>query len=257
MGEPLDLLAEAIAVERLDRLDDPRVERAAPLLQQPAVGDLVGERVLEGVLEVREEPGLVEELGGLQVVEPARSASSGSSAIAWSSANGTSLPMTAAAWSRRLSSGREPVDARREHRLDRGRDLDRLDRLRQPVAAALAHQRLRLHQRPHALLQEERVPALDQELLERLERRVVAEERLQQLAGALGRERIEPELAVVGLAAPAVLVLGPVVHEQQQARRAGSRPGYRAAPASRRRSSGDPRRSAGAAAPRSPGAAAA
>ena len=32
MGEPLDLLAEAIPVERLDRLDDPRVERrgAAP-----------------------------------------------------------------------------------------------------------------------------------------------------------------------------------------------------------------------------------
>ena len=71
MGEPLDLLAEAIPVERLDRVDDPRVKLAAPLLQQAAVRDLVGERVLEGVLEIREEPGLVEELGGLQVVEPA------------------------------------------------------------------------------------------------------------------------------------------------------------------------------------------
>ena len=34
MGEPLDLLAEAIPVERLDRVHDPRVELAPPLLQQ-------------------------------------------------------------------------------------------------------------------------------------------------------------------------------------------------------------------------------
>ena len=71
MGEPLDLLAEAVSVERLDRLDDPRVERAAPLLQQAAVGDLVRERVLEGVLEIREQPRLVEELGRLELGEPA------------------------------------------------------------------------------------------------------------------------------------------------------------------------------------------
>ena len=46
MGEPLDLLAEAILVERLDRLDDPRVKLAPALLQQSAVRDLVRERVL-------------------------------------------------------------------------------------------------------------------------------------------------------------------------------------------------------------------
>jgi hypothetical protein len=32
MGEPLDLLSEAICVERLDCADDPRVKLAAPLL---------------------------------------------------------------------------------------------------------------------------------------------------------------------------------------------------------------------------------
>ena len=32
MGEPLDLSAEAISVERLDRVDDPRVKLAAALL---------------------------------------------------------------------------------------------------------------------------------------------------------------------------------------------------------------------------------
>ena len=48
---------------------------------------------------------------------------------------------------------------------------------------------------------------------------VVAQERVQQLVRALGRQRIEPELRVVGLAAPAVLILGPVVDEQQEPRR--------------------------------------
>jgi hypothetical protein len=70
MGEPLDLSPEAIPMERLDRLNDPCMKLAATFLQQAAVGDLVGERVLERVLEIRIEPDLVEELGGLQVVEP-------------------------------------------------------------------------------------------------------------------------------------------------------------------------------------------
>src|SRR5262249_4571914 len=53
MGKPLDLLAEAVMVEPLDRLDNARVERAPALLEQTAVCDLVGQRVPEGVLEVR------------------------------------------------------------------------------------------------------------------------------------------------------------------------------------------------------------
>jgi hypothetical protein len=57
--------------EPLDRVDDPRVKLAATFLQEAPVRDLVSERVREGVLEIRIEPGLVEELGGLQVVESA------------------------------------------------------------------------------------------------------------------------------------------------------------------------------------------
>ena len=66
MGEPLDLRPKAMPVQRLDCVDDPSVQIAATVLQQPAVRDLVGERVRETVLEVRIEPSLVEELGGLQ-----------------------------------------------------------------------------------------------------------------------------------------------------------------------------------------------
>ena len=109
---------------------------------------------------------LVEELGGLQVREPAAQRLLGSSAIACSSANGTSLPITAAACSRRLSSGgSRSMRAARIACTVAGTWM-RLHGPRQPIGAALAGQRAGLHQRPHALFQEERVAlgALDQQL---------------------------------------------------------------------------------------------
>ena len=60
------------------------------------------------------------------------------------------------------------------------------------------------------------LPRLDQQALEGLQPRVVAQEGTQQLARALGRERVEPELAVVGLAHPAMPVLGPVGDQQEE-----------------------------------------
>src|SRR5262249_50273490 len=69
MGELLDVSAEAIPVERLDRVDDPRVKLAPTLLQQAAIRDVVGERVFEGVLDLREEPRFVEKLRRLQPCE--------------------------------------------------------------------------------------------------------------------------------------------------------------------------------------------
>ena len=78
----------------------------AALLEQAAVRDLVGQRVLERVLQLREEadrrtatrrPGAA--TGPPEARPPARSA------MARSSANGTSLPITAAVWSSRFSSG--------------------------------------------------------------------------------------------------------------------------------------------------------
>jgi hypothetical protein len=69
MGEPLDVLPEAIPVECLDRVDDPSVQLAPARLQQSAVRDLVGEGVLEGVLEIWIQSGLVEELGRLESVQ--------------------------------------------------------------------------------------------------------------------------------------------------------------------------------------------
>ena len=42
----------------------------------------------------------------------------------------------------------KPVDARCQHHLDGGRELDRLGRLHQPILSALPRQHVRFHQRP-------------------------------------------------------------------------------------------------------------
>ena len=69
VGQPVDLLDQPVGVELFDGLDDPRMENAPPLLQEAPIGNLVGEGVLEGVFEIREQAYLVEKLGGLKVGE--------------------------------------------------------------------------------------------------------------------------------------------------------------------------------------------
>src|SRR5204862_4419752 len=86
----------------------------------------------------------------------------------------------------------------------------------QAVRAALPDERARFHQPPRALLDEEGIAALDQQALERLQPRVVAQEGMEELDRTLGRERVEAQLAVVGLASPAMLVLGPVVGQEER-----------------------------------------
>ena len=109
---------------------------------------------------------------------------------------------------------------RRQNRLHRGRDVQGLQRHCQRIGPLLAGQRFGLHERPDAFLQKEGVPLRprDQGLLERLEARGAAEQGVQQLARALGRQRVEAQLTIICLAAPAVLVVWTVVDEKQDAR---------------------------------------
>jgi hypothetical protein len=65
MGQPLDVLAQPVGIRTLDGIDDADVNGPAPLLEHGAVGNLVSERMLEGVLAIREDPRLVQELGCL------------------------------------------------------------------------------------------------------------------------------------------------------------------------------------------------
>src|SRR6185503_12255460 len=70
------------------------------------------------------------------------------------------------------------------------------------------------------LLQQERVAlgAEDERRFQRLDRRIMAQQSGQKLVGAGLTERIDPKLRVVGLVAPGVGVLRPVVDQEQQAR---------------------------------------
>ena len=90
--------------------------------------------------------------------------------------------------------------------------------LRQAIGPGLPDQHPRLHQGAHALLQEEGIAlgARDQERRERRQAGVVPQQGLEELVSARRGQRVEPELGVVGLAAPAVLVLRAVVDQQQQ-----------------------------------------
>ena len=129
--------------------------------------------------------------------------------------------MTAAVCSRRFSSGgSRSMRAASTACTVAGTWMAR-QRLRQAIGSRRADQHARLHQGPHALLQEEGVAlgARDQQPLERRQAGIVPEQGLEELVGARRRQRVEPQLGVVGLAAPAVLVLGAIVDQQEDAGR--------------------------------------
>src|SRR5262249_13484856 len=69
MGQPLGLLGDPLAREALDGLGDAGVQCTLPVLKQSVAGDLLWERVLEGVLEVRKKADLIVELRGMQAGE--------------------------------------------------------------------------------------------------------------------------------------------------------------------------------------------
>ena len=71
MRQAFDLLGHPVRGERLEGLDDAGVQRPPPLLQETAVGHLVGQGMLEGVLALGEQARLVEELGRLEVRQAA------------------------------------------------------------------------------------------------------------------------------------------------------------------------------------------
>ena len=131
--------------------------------------------------------------------------------------------------------------------------------LRQPVGAALAGQHAGLHQRPDALLEEERVALgpLDQQALERLRAPAsspssACEQLLGALAAAAGRAGAAGSRSCGARRARTRAGSSPAAG---CGRSAGSPPGCRAAPGSRRRSSAGPRTPAAAAAPGSRAAA--
>src|SRR5499427_7448693 len=177
--------------------------------------------MLEGVFEVREAARLIQELGPLEMTQSLTKVVFGRVGNGLKQRERHILPDHRGGLEKTLFFGGQAIDAGGEDRLCRRRDLPRLRGLGYPVCPTLPNEHLGLHERPHTLLQEEWVPlgTRNQRLPERLEGRILAEQGRQQLLCTFGRQRVDPELEVVSLAAPAVLVLGPVVGEEEDAGR--------------------------------------
>jgi hypothetical protein len=69
VGHPFDLLAQSPAVEPLDGIDYPSVEEPLLLVEKAAVSNVVSERVLEGVLDLVKDVGLIKKFSGLKPPE--------------------------------------------------------------------------------------------------------------------------------------------------------------------------------------------
>jgi hypothetical protein len=108
--------------------------------------------------------------------------------------------------------------------LHRRRDLDSIERLVQPVAAGLAREHARLREGADAFFEKVRIaPGLLHERgRDGPEGGIRSEQDRQQLFGADGIERLEPDLRERRLAAPPQLVLGTAIDQQTDAR--GSHP---------------------------------
>ena len=179
----------------------------------------MGKRVLERVLKIRKKPRLVQELRRLEVTEPRRNVSSGTSAMACSSVYGTSLPITAAACRSRLSSGNS-------------RSMRAARSAWAVAGCATCPVSSRLYTRP-VLLTSTWVSTSVRALSSRkngfpsvraIKSRLSGSRDgsspsncIEQFFATLGSQRIDPQLDIVGLPAPGVLVLGPVVDEEQDA----------------------------------------
>ena len=208
MRQPLDELLPAFPLPALERVDDPGVERPPLRRQEARVRHLVGQRVLERVLELRGRARLVEELRALEAGEPLAQELVGRIQDRLEQEEGEAPPDDRRRLKDALVLGRQPVDAGHEHALDGVRD-------RRPRCgpSALGH-------RPGQLLGEEGVALglgddhLDGGLVD-----LGGADHVPGQAQALrGRERLERDLGREGPVHPRRPVSRPVGGDEQDAR---------------------------------------
>jgi len=178
----------------------------------------VRQGVFEGKFALGEQPRFVEELGRLQVCQTAVQGRLGQLGNGLQQGQGYLGADDRGGLEHMFLLWRQPVNARCQYRLYRGRYLQAGEGLHQPIGIRRADEHPCLHQDAHALLQKERVApgARDQEWLEWPQAKVVPQQRLQEFVRTRWRQWVEPELAVICLTAPAMLVLWPVVDQQQE-----------------------------------------
>ena len=140
----------------------------------------MGEGVLEGVLVLGKEARLVEELGALQGGQVTLEHRLGHVGNRVQQRQGHLRANHGSRLQEALLLGWQPVDARRQHRLHGGRDLDARQGLPQAIGRTLADEDPRLCQGAHALFQEEGIAlrARNEQGCERLQTRVVPQQGL-------------------------------------------------------------------------------
>ena len=218
MGEPLDLLPQSVALESLDRFDDPRVDGAPAIGEEAAIRHLLRQRVLERVLRIGKEAGLIEKLPGLQKRELAAHALLRLIGDGVEQDERDVLSDNGGRLQQLLLRRWEPVDPGGQDGLDRGRNMNSVEGVSEAIGPALSDKGLRFHEGPHALFQKERVAIrpLDEQGPQRGQLGVGAQQRLQEILGPFAQKRVDAELRVVGAVAPGVLVLGAIGDEEQE-----------------------------------------
>ena len=111
--------------------------------------------MLERVLEVRKEPGLVEELRGLELSQLGAYLGLRRVGDGQEQRHGHVLTDHRGRLEQALGLPGQAVDTRGQDGLHGGGDRQTFDRSGEPVGAALAGQGARLHQGPHSLLKEQ------------------------------------------------------------------------------------------------------
>src|SRR5215467_1588333 len=140
------VLAEPVSTESLQRFENLCMERASPSLEEATVGHLVSQRVLERVLELREQTSLIEKLRCLQ---PSKRLSNRFLRLLDNRFEQRERHIFADDGGRlkqSLVSRREVVDASGQDRLCRGGKVKALDRPRQAIGTAFTREGPRLDQ---------------------------------------------------------------------------------------------------------------
>ena len=124
VGQAFDLLGQPLGRERLEGLDNARMQRPPPLLQETAVGHLLRQGMLEGVGGLGEAVGLIEELGRLEVRQTLLQGRLRQLGDGLQQRHGDIHANDRGGLQEALGLRRQAVDARRQHRLHGGRELE-------------------------------------------------------------------------------------------------------------------------------------
>src|SRR5262245_40505751 len=157
IGELLDVFSEAIGKAYLDGFHEPGMEQAAALGRQSRIDRLVGQRVLERVLEVGEQACLLEELGGLKAPKPGAHHLLRGLRNGEKKEHGYVVADNRSSLEEALVLGRQALDAGVQDGLHRGRDLQVLNGTGESITTPIEDECACLDQRADTLLQEERV----------------------------------------------------------------------------------------------------